>query len=257
MAENNEASLIAAYHQAEDYFFTSISQATQHFKNYASAYLTGVEAGSLNLLIIKQPDGDIGTVLKDGVRFFEDAGLPFIVLLPEDAASKLANQLNTEGLTAAYNTVAMQLSMKNFMLKNSHSDVFEIRCTNECLSEWALPLESAFESNPTLMMQYRLRHQAAIDYQKQFSHFSLYVKNHPVCSLTLSVNNGLARLDDIGTDIEFQGRGYASALIQHTLELVAASTVSHCFLDASSQGASLYRRTGFSTLFNYASFHRG
>lgn len=256
MSECNRAALIASYHQAEDYFFASISQKTCSIGNFASAYLTGVEAGSLNLLIIKQAGADISAVLQDGTCLFDDAGLPFTILLYETVLEQLADTMHDVGFVPAYNTVAMQLSMKDFLPKNSMNDSFEIDCTNQRLNDWALPLESAFESNPTLMMQYRLRHQAAIEAQKQFFHFSLYVKNRAACSLTLSINNGFARLDDIGTEADFQGQGYATALIQHALQHIDASTVSHCFLEASTQGASIYKKAGFSTLFSYAAVQR-
>lgn len=256
MSRNNEKTLIDFYHRAEEYFFSSISQQAHNFGSGASAYLTGVDAGSLNLLIIKQCDVNISAVLKDGIRIFDDAGLPFTVLLSENIATQFTTILRDDGFVPAYETLTMQLVMKDFMPKECMNDEFDIRCTNQRLDDWALPLESAFASNATLMMQYRLRHQSAIDAQKQFFHFSLYVENRAVCSLTLSINNGFARLDDIGTDVDFQGQGYATALIRHALQYIDRSAVSHCFLEASSQGASIYRKAGFSTLFSYAAFQR-
>jgi GNAT superfamily N-acetyltransferase len=256
MSKRNDTSLTSLYHQVEDYFFTSISQKYHHFSDSACAYLTGVEAGDLNLLIVKQPDAFIDSVLKDGIRLFEAAGLPFSVVLPGDVIGQVSHQFCALGLTAAYTSVAMQLAMEHFVPQSNVCGEYEIMRTDGRLVDWALPLESAFESNRKIMLQCQTRHQEALDSGKQLSHFSLYVKSRPVCSLTLSIDNGIARLDDIGTQPEFQGKRCASALIQHALIHARSRNVALCFLEASAEGASIYRRAGFSALFDYAAFHR-
>jgi GNAT superfamily N-acetyltransferase len=256
MAKRNDTSLTSLHHQVEDYFFTSISQRYHHFGDSASAYLTGVEAGSLNLLIVKQPDASIDSVLKDGIRIFETAGLPFNVVLPCNVVGQVSHQFRALGLTAACTSVSMQLAMEHFASQDNICNEYEIKRTDGRLVDWALPLESAFESNRRVMLQYQTRHQDALDSGKQIFHFSLYVKSRPVSSLTLSIDNGIARLDDVGTHSEFQGKGCASALIQHALTYAKSNNVSRCFLEASAEGASIYGRAGFSALFNNASFHR-
>lgn len=255
MSKDN-AAVKSLYHQIEDYFFTSVSQEYRHFADNSSAYLTGVEAASLNPFIIKQPDAFIGADLEDGVRLFEVAGLPYVVVVPDNVIDQLRHHLRAIDLTAAYTTVAMQLATDHFTPHYHKSSDYEIIPTDENLSDWALPLESAFESNQNLMLQYRTRHQAALDRGRQLSHFSLYVKGRPVCSLTLSIDGRVARLDDIGTQTGFQGKGYASALIQHALMHAKSHNVAWCFLEASNQGISIYRKTGFLPLFDYVTFLR-
>lgn len=245
--------LFALYHQAEDYFFTSISKKYHHLGDEACAYFTCVEAESLNLFIVKQYGTNLDITLKDGIQFLDATGLPFCVVFPSPIADQVKKQISAIHFSAAYTSTAMQINLKDYLPKKN--DEVEIRCTNDCLSDWAAPIESAFESVPEVMGQYQERHQSALDAGKRLIHFSLYVKAEPVCSLTLSINNQLARLDDIGTKVGFQGIGYASALVQHALSFAKSQNSSHCFLEASTDGASIYKRAGFSALFEYTAFH--
>lgn len=149
----------------------------------------------------------------------------------------------------------MQLEMKHVVAdETGHTCI--IKSTDHALHDWAHPLESAFEATPALMHQYQTRHQSALDSGKQIHHFTLYTDSLPVCSLTLSVKDEIARLDDIGTDIEYQGRGYASCIIQHALAYAKAQGASQCFLEASAQGKSIYQKAGFSQLFTYTVFSK-
>ncbi|NNM59955.1 MAG: GNAT family N-acetyltransferase [Legionellales bacterium] len=80
-------------------------------------------------------------------------------------------------------------------------------------------------------------------------HFSLYIDKIPVASLTLSIANGLARIDDVGTLPAYQRRGYATDLIRHALTLAYRLGITHCFLEASLSGQVVYEKIGFNTLF--------
>jgi len=75
-----------------------------------------------------------------------------------------------------------------------------------------------------------------------------------VSALTLSLGAGLARLDDIGTVQEYQGQGYATALVHSALAFARAQGARMCVLEASLDGLSIYRKAGFERLFDYRTF---
>lgn len=248
--------LFSLYHQAEDYFFTSISKKCRHFNDEACAYFTGVEADSLNLFIVRKHSANFDTILQNGIQFLDAAELPFCLVFPNDMLGQIKNQAEKINFSVVHTSLAMQLNMEDYVpQKSSLSNEVEIRCTNDCLIDWAAPLESAFEAGPKVTSQYQARHQSALDAGKRLIHFSLYVKSTPVCSLTLSINNQLAQLNDVGTKVGFQNQGYASALVQHALLFAKSQDSSHCFLEASADGVSIYKRVGFSALFEYTAFH--
>jgi len=248
--------LFSLYHEMEDYFFTSISEKYHQFSGDACAYFTGVETISLNLFIIKQINANFDTTLQNGIQFLNFAGLPFSIVFPSEMVSQVKNQISAIQFSETYTSIAMQLNIKNYLsMDHTLHSVYEIRCTDDYLRDWAMPIGSAFETVPEVMHQYQARHQSAIDTGKQLVHFTLYVNTAPICSLTLSIKNQLARLDDIGTKAGFQRKGYASALIRHALLFAKLQNVTHCFLEASADGVSVYRRAGFSDLFEYTTFH--
>jgi ribosomal protein S18 acetylase RimI-like enzyme len=80
-------------------------------------------------------------------------------------------------------------------------------------------------------------------------HSSLYKQEQPISSITLSINNDLARIDDVGTLPEFQRKGYATHLIKDALSAAKKLNVNYCFLESSTSSFSIYKSLGFEFLF--------
>ena len=54
---------------------------------------------------------------------------------------------------------------------------------------------------------------------------------------------------DVGTLLEFQGKGYASALMTYALSEANRLGASHAFLESSDSGLGVYQKFGFEPLF--------
>jgi ribosomal protein S18 acetylase RimI-like enzyme len=130
----------------------------------------------------------------------------------------------------------------------------EIKENNDHLDEWMVPLIEAFESTYENTLVYRKAHEAALAKGTLLYHFSVYDKGNPVSSLTVSVHGTSARIDDVGTLPACQGKGYASCLVAHALGEAKKRGAAYCFLEASSQGLSLYKRIGFKPVHTYLCF---
>lgn len=248
-----ETSIIELYHQAEDYFFGAISKDCRQFGNSLSAYCTGVEASSLNLLLVKQPGPDLGLQLAQGIDFLQRTHLPFCVVVRDTLLAQVHEPLRAQHWLASDRTSGMYLDLEAWQPQGSACQQTDIRCTDQHLGDWSRPVASAFAAGEEGIGQYLARHQAA---GPALRHFTLYVDQVPLCSLTLSMGTAMARLDDIGTQREHQGLGYATALIRHALAYAKAQGARGCVLEASLDGLSIYRKAGFSTLFEYTTFCR-
>ncbi|AZC23144.1 GNAT family N-acetyltransferase [Pseudomonas sessilinigenes] len=242
------------YHRAEDYFFVSISQFYRRFGADLSAYCTGVEASSLNLLIMKNQGPHSAAQLAEGVAFLQLTGMPFCVVVPEAHVAHVSEPLRQQQLLPADRTTCMVLDLEAYEAPQVSAQRMDIRCTDDCLEDWGLPVESAFESGAGGIEQYLARHRAALQSGRALRHFTLYVDQRPVSALTLSLGPAVARLDDIGTLQQCQGRGHATALIHHVLAFAKAQGAGTCVLEASLDGLSIYRKVGFKRLFDYRTF---
>ncbi|EPL08723.1 GNAT family N-acetyltransferase [Pseudomonas sp. CF161] len=256
MRSSADTSVIELYHQAEDDFFVAISQLYRQFGSSLSAYCTGVEASSLNLLLVKQADPELASQLAQGIDFLQRTQMPFCVVVRDTLVAQVHEQLQQQQLLASDQTTCMHLDLTTWQAAGTAPGQVDIRCTDQHLEDWSRPVASAFESGEEGIGQYLARHRAALAAGRSLRHFSLYVEQVPVCSLTLSLGPGVARLDDIGTQREYQHRGYASALIQHALAYAKVEGARCCVLEASIDGLSIYRRAGFATLFEYTTFCR-
>ncbi len=248
------ASIIDLYHRAEDYFFVSISQFHRSFGPDLSAYCTGVEASSLNLLIMRNLGADSAAQLAEGVAFLQGTDMPFCVVVPEIHVSRVSEQLRQQRLLPADRTTCMVLDLATYEAPASLQSQADVRSTDDCLEDWGAPVGSAFESSGGGIEQYLARHQAAAQAGWNLRHFTLYVDQRPVSALTLSMGAGVARLDDIGTLQACQGRGHATTLIHSVLAFVKAQGAGSCVLEASLDGLSIYRKLGFKRLFDYCTF---
>lgn len=248
------ASLIDLYHQAEDYFFVSISQCHRRFGADLNAYCTGLESSSLNLLMMQDRPGDNSERLAEGVAFLQRSGVPFCVVIPQAQVARVSLQLQQQCLMPADRTTCMVLDLTTYHAQQASASLADVRCTDAHLDDWGRPVESAFAADGGGIEQYLERHRAALRAGRVLRHFTLYIDQRPVSALTLSLGAGVARLDDIGTLQQDQGRGYATALIHSVLRLVQALGANICVLEASLDGLSIYRKVGFIGLFDYCTF---
>ncbi|MBD2812542.1 GNAT family N-acetyltransferase [Xenorhabdus sp. Vera] len=247
-----------AHHQIEDHFYSSISKMNQHISDDVRAYVTGVEAHILNFLLVIDNHAQIAEDLQKGIRFLDEKTIvPFAIytVAPNHQTLEVIQQagfvFDVDGITTG-----MQLDLLSWQPNDLSAAEYDVRCVDRCLNDWATPVGSAFETGNILSGQYQKCHQAALDAGKSLQHYALYVDGQPVCALTLSWLGNLVRFDDIGTLVEQQRKGYASALINYVLNEARRDGAIACYLDASRDGNELYRRVGFKTLFEYQGFIR-
>ncbi|MEQ1975742.1 GNAT family N-acetyltransferase [Xenorhabdus sp. SGI240] len=258
MKKDRLSAAVWDHHQIEDYFFSSISQMSQHISESVRAYVTGVETNSLNFLLVIDVNEQTAGDLQRGIRLLEEKTyVPFAIVAVEPDSQILAVIQQTGFVLDADSiTTAMQLDLVDWQMHNVSVMEYDVRCVDLCLDDWAIPIESAFETDDAISEQYQKCHQAALDAGKNLQHYTLYIDELPVCSLTLSRLNNFVRLDDISTVMGKQRRGYAFALINHVLNKAKQDSATACYLDASRDGNGLYRRIGFKPLFEYQGLSR-
>ena len=116
---------------------------------------------------------------------------------------------------------------------------------------WLEVLQAGFESNNLTTNQYSKAPGRAQAKGVNMQHFLGSVDNKPVATLTLTFLNDSVRIDNVATCPNFQGLGYASKMLQFGLELAQNKNCKYGFLDASAKGLGIYKRFGFSEIFQY------
>ncbi|MBP6985215.1 MAG: GNAT family N-acetyltransferase [Alphaproteobacteria bacterium] len=243
------SNLINLYHQAEDYFWRAISWDCLEIADEAKAYITGVQAGNLNPVFVRKQVSSIEPIQKECVQFYGDENLDFVMVVPEELTNReMDDVLKGHGYSRAYGSMAMALDLRGngYLLEDA---AIAIRSMDGDLDEWSRPLSDAFESTQPVTIQYTYSHKMALGQGHALNHFSLFVGHEAVSSITLSIHNGLARIDDLGTSSDFQCRGFATHLMKYVLLKAIELGATKCFLDASVEGLSLYKKLGFKSLF--------
>jgi len=213
------------------------------------AYATGVQACGLNPAIVKEIDDQFFEDVKKCQAFYAQNKLPWALIFPEYLyAKRLDASLREHHLEVTDKGVAMIASLSSSSLPVIDSELIVKEIKGD-LGEWSVPLIYGFESTPEITRIYTKRHESASKNDSNLHHFSGFIDNTIVSSLTLSLCEDFARIDDVATLPAYQNKGYATALILEILRFAKQLNVATCFLEASTTGLSVYKKLGFKELF--------
>jgi ribosomal protein S18 acetylase RimI-like enzyme len=242
--------LIILYRQAEDYFFRGISLKCIKLGDGANAYMTG--GAELNFIYITRYTNALDKILIHGKEFFDQNNLCFDVIIPQELCTpQMADVLTTMGYPQKSKSVSMAVNLDKFSFDQTASfyDETMINANNDQLNDWMMPLIGAFESTFEICSIYATTHENALKRNINLCHFSLYKQEKPIASITLSLQADIARIDDVGTLPEFQGKGYATRLMSYVLSEAKRLGARYCFLESSDSGLGVYQKLGFEALF--------
>lgn len=245
------------YSDAEFNFFKIISKASLTLENESVLIsYTAVDSEDLNLILQRGSLQNLKYVFDSATKFFtENRCSAWSWLIKEDlitdeflAYATQCGYMETDNATAMVCDLGEQIEL-------SKSDNLTINKCNDDLALWAQPLEKAFESSQKIMAQYTAAHQRSPAVNRILKHYVGLIGGQPVSALTVSsCDNKTIRLDDVGTDPDFQGKGYATQIIQYALLEAKRLGAEACYLCASSQGLTVYEKIGFKPLFNIRIF---
>ncbi|QJI36064.1 GNAT family N-acetyltransferase [Pseudomonas sp. ADAK13] len=249
------STLATLYHQTEAHFFAAVCPLHRRYSAGVNAYFIDADQVPWNLLFIR-----VGSVVQDDAMLepldlIRRTTMGIRVAIHDDRVEGLQPVLTDSGFVAFERSTAMVLDLSRFTPLAADSHV-QINLTRH-LGDWAGPVGNAFGLSEGGIANYQAQHQRALDSDQAFYHFTLSVNTVVMCSLTLSMCEGEARLNDLGTESAARGKGYATHLIHAALAHAQALGARRCFLEATPAGVSLYRKLGFERLFGYQAFVRG
>lgn len=243
---------INLYRQAEDYFFKAISLKCLNLAEGVHAYMTGVPVADLNFIYVTQRPDTFENILNLGKRFFDKDNMSFVIVIPQELCiPEREDSLNTLGYIQTGRSVSLAIELEGLIIDSTarFDNTVIIKSNDDQLNDWLIPLISAFESTIEISSIYATAHKRALKKNINFRHFSLYKEETPIASITLSLRGAVARIDDVGTLPEFQGRGYATHLLRYVLSEAKRLGARHCFLESSDSGLGVYQKLGFMPLF--------
>lgn len=252
------------YRATERHFWRNIAQTVITLSDRAECYLTPLPVPVFNYIYL-QAGADKGEFTQ-AQQPFTAHNKPHCLVAEKSAAEALYPQIQAAGYEADGETSAMQLRIDEWQSSSVLPAGCEIRAVNDQLAWWAEPLEAAFPAGDddgentvqfSIVSDYISYHQRAMANGTELHHAVLLCQGKPVSCITLSLSEYGARIDDLGTVPAYQGNGYATLLLDYALTLCRKRGLRDCYLEASSEGLSLYQKLGFRTLFDYLFYVKG
>lgn len=245
-----------SFPQAENNFFSMISIDKVAYDNI-TAIATGVPVSNLNPAIVNRVSNTFQNNLDDCQTFYAKHRLPWTLIVPEYLFDKsLGNLLQSNNFNLNDEGVAMVLAIDDIQPSTLNTEL-QIKSMENDLETWSIPLLHGFESVPVITDVYTNQHQMASKNFPNIHHFSGFVNDTVVCSLTLSTLGQHARLDDIATMPNYQKQGFATTLIYAVLENAIQLNIRNCYLEASSSGLNVYKKIGFKPIFKNYYYEKG
>ncbi len=247
------SALLVFHHHITDYFCSQLAIQTLYFEG-AVAYKLGLPSPGFNWVYVQDSKWESQEILSQCQSFFDKDGLGFSVIVPSFSGG---GDLETFFKDRNYRQYGQTKTMSCDLAQDLAHDLEQETCLleketislmNNNLAQWVSPLISAFENTEELSTLYAQVHAYALEKGAHMRHFTLFVGSIPVSSLTLTINEGLGRIDDVGTLRDYQGQGFATKLIHYALSEAKKQGVDYCFLEASSAGLKLYEKMGFVTI---------
>ena len=237
-----------AFHQAENNFFCMVSFSKIDYGDLVS-YATGVQASGLNPTYVNEIEEQFSEHVTRCQAFYNQRELPWTLAIPDYLYEKsIEVLLQKHLLELAWKETAMMALIDNITTPVTHSPL-SVKEMKGDLNIWSIPLIHGFESTPEVTKVYTIRHELASQSGARIHHFSGFIDDTVVCSLTLSLCNENARIDDVATIPAFQKKGYATQLMCEALNFAKKLNVKKCFLGASENGLNIYKKIGFNELF--------
>lgn len=245
----------------ENAFWSFVS--LDHYQDqHLHAYSSSVTAVSgFNLLYLHH--GATLEALEKALAWYQEKGQDALIVCEKgDASALIAAQKERLHLVEEAPTTAMILDLQTWKPLSNRAQNYLIEAVQAPLDDWSKPLSTAFSDGESelseldleVTKQYQAAHEMALTNGAPIHHFVMKVAGIPVCNLSLTLTEDGARFDDIGTDIQQQGKGYATTLIQHALLFAKEQDATIAVLESSNEGLSIYQKLGFETLFEYEAF---
>ncbi len=238
------------YYESEHYFWKALSSDNISFGNDMQLYIGDKNDQAFNFIYVHLLP--IERSFSCALRKMEERQSAYIVAIKDDVFDNIAEYLDFQHLHYDSTTVAM---IKD--LTETPTDIIDssIELLTYELNDWLTPLESAFcIDDQEISHQYMQLHKIALLKGYGLYHFVLKINNKVVTSLTLTIHEETVRLDDIGTLLSEQGKGYATRVVNYALSFAKRKGANYCVLEASNEGLSLYKKLGFIQLFEYYNF---
>jgi ribosomal protein S18 acetylase RimI-like enzyme len=241
--------LISSVHKTQEYFLWALSKET--FETHGvTAYAPDIAEPNLNFAMqTGEIDGGLEEILQKVEAFYKAQALPWLWQLNSSRdQSDLKEMLSKHGYQVREKYSTFIGFIDHFSLQENTQSVIIKEVEEAQLSDWLLPLQEAFQSTEGSAHVYLEAHIRALHKEANFHHFVAYAGDEAVSASTLSLSSHGARLDDLGTKPAYQRKGIGSAMTRHLMKVAKNLGYEWICLDASEEGALLYKSMGFQEL---------
>ena len=244
------SSLIHNVHKTQEYFLRNLSKKNFDEKGVV-AFALDLSDPNLNWVMqTGELEDNLETTIHSVETFYQRLGLSWRwVLNPSIDQENLKEALKKKGYVLTYSAPILVGSLQDRLPEDCLNDFDIKQVGEEKLSDWIIPLKEAYQATNENALLYQEAHLRALQKKANFRHFVGYVNDVPVAAATLSLSPYGARLDDLGILTTYQKKGFGTAMALFRMKIAKNLGYDWICLEASNDGARLYKKMGFKELY--------
>lgn len=224
-------------------FYRTLARSEHQFPG-AIAFIAGMDSPFFNVLFDTRSSRLISKdLVVAATDYFGEHQVPWgWFIMPADRNNDLPE--HHFSLLEEYPAMYFNLSSPLPIRKSEHITIREVDM-NDDLSEWIQPINDGFQVNAGDDSYRKLNVRILYKGENKLRHFVAFYKGEIAGASTLFISHDAVMLHNLATKSEFTKHGVGTTLTLHMMELAKNIGFEHCFLDASSDAFSLYRKVGF------------
>ncbi len=240
------------FYALEHHFSRGISLKI-HVFDEAVAYIDGVDEAKFNLFLQRKAHHQPEHLINEAKQFFAMNNiLSWIYVVPSYLDTlDLRHAFQAHNLIFDEDSTAMYCALGTPAQNSIEPETpLIIQSADVNKKAWLQILQGSFggtDATNAQCAQALDRAKGRVDMQ----HYLGTLDDEPIAAITLTFLNDSVRIDNVATAPTHQRLGYGSQMVQFGVNLSHAKGFNHCFLDASSNGLSVYQRLGFCEIFTY------
>ena len=247
--------------EIEENFRSKISYFSKYFKNIdileTESFVrvdSGLASDTFNIIFVKGNNRQKMTLESNEIiklsTYFNDKKYPAAIWVNKNVGDLFSDIFNENGFSLAETELGMYISIKDIHVKQNKIEGFIIKKveSKKEMKQFSQVLSSIFgESQEATFVKehYDLVAEDKL-YNKSFMKFYIGTYNGiPVSTGTLFFTENSIGIYDISTNEKYRGKGFGSGIFDYLLEEIKYEKREYCVLQASEDGAGIYKSRGF------------
>jgi ribosomal protein S18 acetylase RimI-like enzyme len=254
---NNIKEIIQRNFMSKISYFSKYNSRVKVFENTDFIRVdSGMPSDTFNICVVK--DGlslEKEGILEDNADYFNKKAYPAAFWIWDEINSDKERELEKNGFGLAEKETGMYIDLDKIVFKENNNNNFIIKkvISDKDMEDFSEVLGSVFGATAEasyVKEQYKILGEEKIYNSSAMSFYTGFYNEEPVSCGALFISEESSGIYEVATKEKYRKMGFGSAVFGHLLGTAKETGRKYCILQASADGAGIYKKMGFMEICN-------